>query len=66
MNAYPASDDKVAGLEDYVGYGYKANNTQRHTGHTDTTKTNIHTYTCHLWSYERKPAQMDYFDCNLK
>ena len=31
MNAYPAGDDKVAGLEDYVGYGYKANNTQRHT-----------------------------------
>ena len=31
MNEYPASDDKVAGLEEYVGYGHKTNNTQRDT-----------------------------------
>ena len=31
MNEYPASGDKVAGLEEYVGYGHKTNNTQRDT-----------------------------------
>lgn len=47
MKDYPASDDKVAGLEEYVGY--KTNNTQRDTqGKTDTTNTNIHMYPCHL------------------
>ena len=49
MKEHPASDDKVAGLEEYVGYGHNTNNTQRDTqGQTDTTNTNIHMYPCHL------------------
>ena len=67
MNEYPASGDKVAGLEEYVGYGHKTNNTQRDTwAQTDITNKNIHMYTCRLWSYERKPAQIGLFWLQLK
>ena len=61
MNEYPASGDKVAGLEEYVGYGHKTNNTQRDT-RAQTSQTKI----CRLWSYERKPAQIGLFWLQLK
>lgn len=44
MKEYPESNDKLAGLEEYVGYGHKTNNTQR-----DTHKhKQVHT---HIWYF---------------